>query len=77
MFEKLDQLDQEAVDAFEEYIRHVRGAVEFVKIGSGKKHQGVFDILEPILEKHNEELFQKIKANWQAREEREKKEVKK
>lgn len=57
---KPNKLDQKIIDAYEDYIWNVQEAVKFVEIGCGSKHKGVFDILKPILKKHEEQLYQKI-----------------
>ena len=36
----------------EELVFNIFEATRFVQMGSGKKHYGVFDILNPLLDKH-------------------------
>jgi len=57
---KPNKLDQKIIDSYENYIWNVKEAIRFVEMGSGNKHKGVFDILKPILKKHEEEMYQKI-----------------
>jgi len=55
-----NKLDQEIINAYERFIANVYESMRFVKMGSGKKHEGVFNILEPIIKAHEKELWDKI-----------------
>jgi len=56
------KFDQKIIDAYEHFIIDVYEACRFTKMGSGKKHEGVFDILIPIINAHEKEMWVKIEA---------------
>ena len=58
--QKMSKLEQKIIDAYEGFIIDVYEACRFVKMGSGKPHEGVFDILIPIINQHEKEMWNKI-----------------
>ena len=57
---KVTKFDQKIIDAYEQFIMDVYEACRFVKMGSGKPHYGVFDILLPIINAHEKKMWGKI-----------------
>ena len=55
-----ENFNQEIIDAYEQFVLDVYEAMRFVRGGSGIKHSGVFDILEPIINAHEKEMWKKI-----------------
>lgn len=59
---KPTSLEQKIIDAYEEFIPKVYEACRFVEIGSGEKHKGVFDVLVPLINQHEKEMWGKIET---------------
>ncbi len=54
------KFDQKIIDAYEQFIIDVYEACRFVEMGSGNK--AVFDILLPIINQHEKDMWGKIEA---------------
>ena len=56
------KFDQKIIDAYEQFIIDVYEACRFVRMGSGKPHYGVFDILLPLINQHEKKMWEKIET---------------
>jgi hypothetical protein len=54
------ELTQGIINAYEGFIKNVYEACRFVEMGSGKKHSGVFQILVPIINEHEKDMWRDI-----------------
>ena len=57
---KIKKLDQKVIDAYEGFIPQVYEAIRFVKMGSGKKCEGSFDLLVRIVAEHEREMWKNL-----------------
>lgn len=57
---KVTKFDQSIIDAYEKFIVDVYEACRFVEMGGGKKYKAVFDILLPIINVHEKEMWKEI-----------------
>ena len=57
---QVTKFDQEIIDAYEGFIVEVYKACNFTKGGSGKKHEGVFDVLMPLINEIEKDMWRKI-----------------
>ena len=57
---KTKKLDQRVIDAYEGFIPQVYEAIRFVKMGSGKKYHGAFDMLLKIITEHERDMWRNL-----------------
>jgi hypothetical protein len=58
---EVTKFDQKIIDAYEQFIIDVYDACSFVKMGCGKPHEGVFDVLIPLINQEEKKMWGKIK----------------
>jgi hypothetical protein len=57
---KVTKFDQKIIDAYEGFIIDVYEAVRFIKMASGKKHEGNYENLLAIINVEEKKMWRKI-----------------